>query len=166
LGGKLRDLRNRKEMNYTQQDAKDIIDINTADENAAFMRLAEKLIQQQDAAVSNPAGIRASIPEQGRRLTFKRSVAVEPWADLNINLQASVTRTASVAIRMLILAAALSVFAIFGPGLRRYLARNPTEPGKRPIRNGKPPTRHSPLTARSTSRAMFPAEQGSRAGRI
>ena len=39
----MRELRNRKEMNYTQQDAKDIIDINTADENAAFMRLAEPI---------------------------------------------------------------------------------------------------------------------------
>jgi hypothetical protein len=123
LGGKLRDLRNRKEMNYTQQDAKDIIDINTAEENAAFLRLAEKLIQQQDAAVSNPAGIRASIPEQGRVLTFKRAVAVEPWADLKIGLQASVARTASVAIRALILAGALVVFAIFGAGLRPFVAR-------------------------------------------
>ena len=121
LGGKLRDLRNRKEMNYTQQDAKDIIDINTAEENAAFMRLAEKLIQQQDAAVSNPAGIRASIPEQGRVLTFKRAVAVEPRADLNIHLQASMARTAPVAIRLLILAGTLVVFAIFGPGLRPLL---------------------------------------------
>jgi hypothetical protein len=116
LGGKLRDLRNRKEMNYTQQDAKDIIDINTAEENAAYMRLAEKLIQQQDAAVNNPAGIRASIPEQGRLLTFKRSVAVEPWADLNINLQASMVRTASITVRLLILAGVLVVFAIFGSG--------------------------------------------------
>jgi len=114
LGGKLRDLRTRNSMNYTQQDVKDIIDVNTAEENAAYMRLAEKLIQQQDAAVSNPAGIRASIPEQGRLLTFKRSVAVEPWADLIINLQASVERTASIAKRTLILAAALVVFAIFG----------------------------------------------------
>jgi len=118
LGGKLRDLRSRKEMNYTQQDAKDIIDINTAEENAAFMRLAEKLIQQQDAAVSNPAGIRASIPEQGRVLTFKRAVAVEPWADLKVNLQATVARTASLTLRLLILAGALAVFGIFGPGLR------------------------------------------------
>jgi hypothetical protein len=123
LGGKLRDLRNRKEMNYTQQDAKDIIDINTAEENAAFMRLAEKLIQQQDAAVSNPAGIRASIPEQGRVLTFKRAVAVEPWADLNISLQASMARTASVTIRVLILAGALVIFAIFGADLRPLLMR-------------------------------------------
>ena len=55
LGGKLRELRNRKEAGYTQQDAKDIIDNNSADDNAAYMRLAEKLIQQQDAAVNNPA---------------------------------------------------------------------------------------------------------------
>jgi hypothetical protein len=114
LGGKLRALRDRKEMNYTQQDAKDIIDINTAEENAAFMRLAEKLIQQQDAAVSNPAGIRASIPDQGRLLTFKRAVAVEPWADLNIGLQASVARTASIPLRLLLLAGSVAVFALFG----------------------------------------------------
>src|ERR1039458_7407839 len=56
LGGKLRDLRSRPGLNYTQQDAKDILDNNNADDNAAFLRLAEKLIQQQDAAVSHPAG--------------------------------------------------------------------------------------------------------------
>ena len=129
LGGKLRDLRNRKEMNYTQQDAKDIIDINTAEENAAFLRLAEKLIQQQDAAVSNPAGIRASVPEQGRVLTFKRAVAVEPWADLNIHLQASMARTASLTLRILSLAGTLVVFAIFGPGLRPLLVQKQERAG-------------------------------------
>src|SRR4029077_19737197 len=36
LASKLRDLRARKEVNYTQQDAKAIIDGNTAEENAAF----------------------------------------------------------------------------------------------------------------------------------
>ena len=51
LGGKLRDLRSRPDLNYTQQDAKDILDNNNPEENAAFVRLAEKLIQQQDAAV-------------------------------------------------------------------------------------------------------------------
>jgi hypothetical protein len=122
LGGKLRELRRRKEMNYTQQDAKDIIDINTAEENAAFLRLAEKLIQQQDAAVSNPAGIRASLPDQGRLLTFQRAVAVEPWADLKIGLQASVARTASVPLRLLLLAGSLLVFTLFGPAWRASCA--------------------------------------------
>jgi hypothetical protein len=110
LGGKLRALRNRQELNYTQQDAKDIIDINGADDNAAFLRLAEKLVQQQDAAVSSPAAIRASIPQQGQLLTFHRAVAVEAWADLNIGLQATLARTAPLGARLLILAGVCLVF--------------------------------------------------------
>jgi hypothetical protein len=90
--GKLLELRNNSDANYTQQDAKQIIDNNSADENAALMKLAGRLIQQQDAAVPNPAVIRANIPEQGRLLTFKRAVVVDDWADLGINLQ---TRTVS-----------------------------------------------------------------------
>src|SRR5207244_11855097 len=60
-GGKLSEIRNRKGGTYTQQEAKQVIDANTADENAAFMRLAERLIQQQDAAVTAPVAIRAAI---------------------------------------------------------------------------------------------------------
>jgi len=86
-------LRDKDGANYTQQDAKQIIDNNSADENAALMKLAGRLIQQQDAAVANPAVIRANVPEQGRLLTFKRAVVVDSWADLNIGLQ---TRTVSV----------------------------------------------------------------------
>ncbi|MBW8865276.1 MAG: hypothetical protein JF609_10220, partial [Verrucomicrobia bacterium] len=92
--GKLLELRDKDGANYTQQDAKQIIDNNSADENAALMKLAGRLIQQQDAAVANPAVIRANVPEQGRLLTFKRAVVVDSWADLNIGLQ---TRTVSVA---------------------------------------------------------------------
>jgi hypothetical protein len=113
LGGKFRDLRGRKEVNYTQQDAKDIIDRNTADENAAYMRLAERLVQQQDAAVSSPAGIRANIPEQGRVLTFKRAVMVDKWADLKIGLEARAVRVASSAVRLLILAGTMMLLAVF-----------------------------------------------------
>jgi hypothetical protein len=113
LGGKMRGLRNRREMNYTQQDAKDIIDISTADENAAFMRLAERLVQQQDAAVNNPAGIHANIPEEGRVLTFKRAVAVEPWANLNIQIHASTTPATSRTVKITVLAGMAVVFAIF-----------------------------------------------------
>jgi hypothetical protein len=118
LGGKLRDLRNRKEMNYTQQDAQDIIDVNTAEENANFVRLAEKLIQQQDAVLSAPSAIRASIPEEGRELTFTRSVAVDKNADLRIGLQASAERTTPIAPRAIALGGALVVFAIFRPKRR------------------------------------------------
>ena len=113
LGGKLRDLRGRKEVNYTQQDAKDIIDRNSADENAAFMRLAERLIQQQDAAVSSPGALRASIPDQGRVLTFKRAVAVEKRADLRISLKAFAARPASWGVRVLTLAGTLAAMLVF-----------------------------------------------------
>jgi len=114
LGARFRGLHGRKEVNYTQQDAKAIIDRNTADDNAAFMRLAERLIQQQDAAVSSPAALRASIPEQGRLLTFKRAVAVDPGADLHIALRAVQARPASDWTRALILLATLLLMGAFG----------------------------------------------------
>lgn len=81
-------MKQRQEVNYTQQAAKEILDRNTAEDNAALMKQAERIIQQQDAAVSSPAAIRASIPEQGRVLSFKRAVAVDPWADLRLQIEA------------------------------------------------------------------------------
>ena len=113
LAGKLRDLRARKDVNYTQQDAKAIIDRNTAEENSAFMRLAQRLIQQQDAAVSSPAAIRAAVPEQGRLLTFKRAVLVNPWSDLKIGIVARATKAASWNVRLLILTGTLIVLVSF-----------------------------------------------------
>ncbi|MGD1083846.1 MAG: hypothetical protein ABSA47_03740, partial [Verrucomicrobiota bacterium] len=123
LGGKLRDLRSRPELNYTQQDAKDILDNNSADENAADVSLAEKLIQQQDAAVNHPAGIRASVPQQGRVLTFRRAVAVEPWTDLRVALNASMARTASCNTQLLILGGVLLAFALFALAARSLRIR-------------------------------------------
>ena len=119
LGGKLRDQRRAtRKSNYTQQDAKDIIDRNTADENRAFMRLAEKLVQQQDAAVSNPAAIHATIPEQGRLLTFKRAVLVDPWAELQVDLKVSAIKAASLGARALMLAGTFVLLFAFGLAAR------------------------------------------------
>jgi len=125
LGGKFRDLRGRKELNYTQQDAKDIIDRNTADDNAAYLRLAERIIQQQDAAVTSPAAIRASVPEQGRLLTFNRAVVVDPWADLRIHLAATAAKAASFSVRLLILAATLLILTAFASSARSFRAAKP-----------------------------------------
>jgi hypothetical protein len=107
-----------KSANYSQQDAKQIFDRNTADDNAAFNRLAERLIQQQDAAVTSPSAIRANIPEQGRKLVFSRAVAVDNWADLHVGLEARTTSTASWGTRLLMLvgtAIALAVIRIAWP---------------------------------------------------
>jgi len=114
LSGKLRDLRGRKDVNYTQQDAKAIIDRNTTEENSAFMRLAQRLIQQQDAAVSSAAAIYASIPEQGRLLTFRRAVVLDTFtADLKIGLEAYAVRAASWSVRASILAGTLLILVVF-----------------------------------------------------
>jgi hypothetical protein len=122
LAAKLREFRGRKEANYTQQDAKAIIDRNSGEENAAFMRLAQRLIQQQDAAVSSPAAIRASIPEQGRVLTFKRAVVVDTWSDLGIQLSARAVSAAASSIRFLILALTLLLFGLFAWAARLFRA--------------------------------------------
>ena len=119
VGGTLNNVRNNSFANYSQSDAKQIIDNNSADENAALMKLAGRLIQQQDAAVANPAVIRANIPEQGRLLTFKRAVVVDTWADLNIGLHARITRAASWKARLGVLAVTAGVLAGFGLLARR-----------------------------------------------
>jgi hypothetical protein len=93
VAAKLRDLRGRQIANYTQQDAKEILERNSADDNAALTRLAERLVQQQDAALANPAALRANIPVQGRVLTFKRAVLVDPNADLGLKVRAIASRS-------------------------------------------------------------------------
>jgi hypothetical protein len=103
VSGTLNTLRNNGTANYSQSDAKQIIDNNSADENAALMKLAGRLIQQQDAAVANPAVIRANIPEQGRMLTFKRAVVVDTQADLGIRLQAQTNEGSSLGLKLLVL---------------------------------------------------------------
>ena len=100
------------ELGYTQQDAKQVLDNNSADENAALTRLAERLIQQQDAAVSAPAVIQASVPEQGRVITFSRSVAVDTQADLQIGLHAKTSGSATSGLRFTILIATALIIAL------------------------------------------------------
>jgi len=83
------------------------------------MKLAERLIQQQDAAVANPAAIRASIPEQGRVLTFTRALQVDPWADLKLAIHLAAVRTASGWLKLGVLAGVFVVLAALA-GLARW----------------------------------------------
>ena len=122
---KPRDLRARKSPAYTQQEAKQLIEANSAEENAAFVTLAERLIQQQDATVSNPTAIRASIPEQGRLLTFHRAVQVETWTDLRIAIGATAARASSWSVRWLSLTAAFLTFAALLRASRALRAKKP-----------------------------------------
>jgi hypothetical protein len=119
LAAKLRELRGRRDAAYSQDEAKQLFDRNPADENAALMRLAERMIQQQDAAVANPAAIRAAIPEQGRVLTFKRAVEVNTWADLRLELEAKVVRVVPWGIRFVVLAGIFLALAVMLWATRR-----------------------------------------------
>jgi hypothetical protein len=86
------------------------------------MKLADRLIQQQDAAVANPAVIRASLPEQGRLLTFKRAVVVDTWADLKLALQARTEGGVAWGLRAAVLALVALVlvgFTLLARGLVR-----------------------------------------------
>ncbi|MBL9136126.1 MAG: tetratricopeptide repeat protein, partial [Verrucomicrobiales bacterium] len=80
---------------YTQEEARQWLDRKGADENAAQARLAERIIQQQDAALASPAAIRAAIPEQGRKFLFTRPLEVNPWAELRLNIEAKSTADVS-----------------------------------------------------------------------
>jgi hypothetical protein len=97
--------------NYSQGEAKQLLERNSAEESAVQQRLAERLVQQQDAALANPAAIRAAIPEQGRRLVFTRPLEVNTWADLTLNLQATAAGQATGLQRLALLA---GVFLGFG----------------------------------------------------
>ncbi len=73
---------------FTPQEAREILARQSAEETAIQLKLAERLVQQQEAALTSPAAIRATVPEQGRVLTFARPLAVDPWMDLRLHLKA------------------------------------------------------------------------------
>jgi hypothetical protein len=112
LAGKVRELRSRRDNGYSQDEAKQLFDNNDAGGNAALMRLAEKMIQQQDAAVVAPAAIHAAIPEQGRMLTFKRAVEVNPWAEMKIELETKAARGAAWGIKVVMLVVLFGLVAV------------------------------------------------------
>ena len=81
--------------NYTQVEAKQILERNSAEENAFQTRLSERLIQQQDAAVSSPAAIRATLPEQGRKLVFTRPLEIDASSELKLRITATAAHAVS-----------------------------------------------------------------------
>jgi hypothetical protein len=76
-----------RDVQYTQQEARQILESGSQDENAILSRLAERLIRQQEGARVRAPAIRASLPEQGRLFTFTRSIQVDTWAGLNLDLK-------------------------------------------------------------------------------
>ncbi len=109
---------------YTQQQAQQALDQNAADDNAALMRLAERLIRQQDASVGKPEAIRAALPTQGKLLTFTGSLQVDSWSDLQVKLQARPQSPGHWQFHLLILA-----LVFFGLALLSVFTRRPIKSG-------------------------------------
>jgi hypothetical protein len=109
--GNLKELRNRRDATYSQQEAKQIIEANSAEDNATLMKLAERIVQQQDAAVPTPTAIRATVPQQGRMLTFRRTVQVDEFADLDLRLRATSAKAAPWGFRAAVLGGLFAVMA-------------------------------------------------------
>ena len=87
------------------------------------MRLAERLIRQQDAAAASPAAIRVTIPEQGRLLTFSRPLHVQPWADLALDINARPAQSTTLLFRLTILVCVVLLVGFFA-----WLGRTKTPP--------------------------------------
>jgi hypothetical protein len=96
---------------YTQQQAKQWIERGSEEDHAVQTRLAERLIQQQDAASATPAAIRTALPAHGRTLIFTRPLEIEPWVNLRIGLTATADTPAPWPLRALLLLLALATAA-------------------------------------------------------
>jgi hypothetical protein len=73
--------------------------------------------------VPNPAAIRASIPEEGRTLTFSRTLLVDPWGDLQLQLKMRSPSTASRWTRLATLVAVFGMLVLLAWPARRVGSR-------------------------------------------
>jgi hypothetical protein len=60
-----------------------------------------------------PTAIRATVPQQGKLLTFRRTVQVDDFADLDLRLKATSARAAPWGFRVALLAGLFAVMAGF-----------------------------------------------------
>jgi hypothetical protein len=104
---------------YTQQQVQQVLERNAAEDNVALVRLAERLVHQQDAGLGKPEAIRAALPAQGKLLTFSGSLQVESWADLQIKLDAKAKSPAVWRRHFLAIAAVFAGLALLAALMRR-----------------------------------------------
>jgi hypothetical protein len=102
-----------KELYYTDKQVREALNRNPAEANEALMKLAEQLVEQQNAAQANPEAIQAALPEYGQRLTFTRSMLVdENSKNLKLDLEVSEVSKSTYGRRLMQLAGIVIAFAI------------------------------------------------------
>ena len=97
---------------------------NPADENT-LLNLANRLVQQQDETAAAPQGFDLTLPKQGQKLQFLKSVQVESLDKISLRIQArSASRPNSIPFIAVITAAALA--ATYLASLRKRKKPSPS----------------------------------------
>jgi hypothetical protein len=73
-------------LQYTDRMAAQVLDANTAEENAAFQQLAHRIIRQQQSTLAHPQALLVVLPEKGQSARFTRSIQIKDRAELKIEL--------------------------------------------------------------------------------
>ncbi|MBC8245287.1 MAG: hypothetical protein H8E20_12930 [Verrucomicrobia bacterium] len=81
-------LQQGKGVKYTQAQVKQVMDLNTIEDNTAFRRLAERIVRQQEAIEAETGAIQATLPGVGQVLNFSQSVQGKDSPVLQIVLTA------------------------------------------------------------------------------
>ena len=87
-------LQQGKGVNYTQAQVKQVMDLNTIEDNSAFRQLAERIVRQQEVIEAEAGAIQATLPGVGQALRFSQSVQSKGGDDLVVKLTAKATGTA------------------------------------------------------------------------
>lgn len=103
----------RGSVNFDPQEADQLMQGNTVDENAALHGIASRIVDQQLAGDPPPGAVDVTFPEGGRVATFTRSLQVEGGRPLSLTLDVGETTPAGRRLGALILlgAAAVAVLA-------------------------------------------------------
>ena len=80
-------LQQGKGVNYTQAQVREVMDLNSIEDNTAFRRLAERIVRQQEAIDGQTGAIQATLPGVGQVLNFSRSLQVKGDKGLQIVLK-------------------------------------------------------------------------------
>ncbi|MCC6360922.1 MAG: hypothetical protein IT450_19455 [Phycisphaerales bacterium] len=72
--------------NYQPKDIDQLLQGNSAEENAALRGIAARIVEQQLGAEPAPGAIDVTLPERGQIVTFTRSLQVDGGAPLELRL--------------------------------------------------------------------------------
>jgi hypothetical protein len=107
----------QNKLNFNPQEIDQLLMGNTADENTALKGIAARLVDQQLAAEPAPGAIDVTLTENGRVLTFTRSLQVDGGAPLELTLKVGQTAYTNLRFTIILMLALAAIAAI--PLVRR-----------------------------------------------